>query len=886
MFETREYKKGLKAVELILKKTPNHSESMSLKGLFLFNLGKKEEGYTWVKDGLKANIMSPISWHIYGLVYRADKKYPDAIRCYLQALKRDPDNLQIYRDLAFLQAQSRNYEDLIQTRIKILNISNPNTALWIGLAIAYHLNNNYFKAIEIIDNNFDPTKIDSEYSASEIYLYKSKLLMLAGENQEAKEFLSSVSDKVLDKPSLQSFKAQVNLSLDHNDEAKTIYLDLLSTNCDNLEYIAGYLASISAIKEFNPSCISLQHLIDLSNSTEFDSEKATQSIIELQSSFPDSNTLRILPLFFCSVDQFEPLASDYLKSMISRGVPSLFTSLKPLYLNGFKTLDKSKYSTLGNIAESFSSSLKSTSSFPNSSSQENAEAYVWAEFFCIQHLDRLGNSETALSRLENLIQENPEIVELQTTKAKILKHLGNLPAAESAMDKARNLELSDRFLNSKTVKYMLRNDNIKEAEEKFLMFIRKDATNKIQEITELQANWYLLERARSHFRKSKFGRALACYSDVIKSFEEYYDDQLDFHSYCLRKTTLNSYINMIQWADKIHSNNPIFVSACSEYLYCLVKLYDKVKAANDETKAAGASNNDNSKSLNSSSNKKSKSKAKSSQKSGSSKGTTDQPQNSENSSATPFVDEVTRSLQYINSKTPLDFAIPLIETINLSKKVHPKIQSALFEVYLRLPKSLNLAVQILNDCAESNPNPDTVINFLRLSHVIKSSNPLDYPDEKSLDLSDLKSKISNQFGGKIDLNSSDSEILSNLEQNKCVGPLHSTLACSAGYEKLSSFAGNDYSQMIRRSSDLLSKFIESSSQSEASHDQLVKKVQIQDVQKIGQAFTNLLDLVSKRVPLNLKDSTSGANADLKDYVQSKYDFFVKSATELYPSFKL
>ncbi|OMJ21562.1 N-alpha-acetyltransferase 16, NatA auxiliary subunit [Smittium culicis] len=837
MFETREYKKGLKATELILKKTPNHSESMSLKGLFLFNLGKKEEGYTWVKDGLKANIMSPISWHIYGLVYRADKKYPDAIRCYLQALKRDPDNLQIYRDLAFLQAQSRNYDDLIQTRIKILNISNPNNALWIGLAIAYQLNNNYYKAIEIIDNNFDPKKFDSDYSASEIYLYKSKLLMLAGENQEANEFLSSVSDKVLDKPSYQSFKAQVNLSLDQNAEAKAIYLDLLSNNCDNLEYIAGYLASISAIKEFDPSCISLQHLIDLSNSTEFDSEKATQSIIELQSSYPDSNTLRILPLFFCSVDDFEPLASDYLKSMIIRA-------------------------------------------------QENVEAYVWAEFFCIQHLDRLGNSDSALSRLETLIQENPEIVELQTTKAKILKHLGNLPAAESAMDKARNLELSDRFLNSKTVKYMLRNDNLKGAEEKFLMFIRKDATNKIQEISELQANWYLLERARSHLRKSKIGRALACYSDVIKSFEEYYDDQLDFHSYCLRKTTLNSYINMIQWADKIHSNNPIFVSACSEYLYCLVQLYDKVNSSNDVTKAAGASNNDNSKSTNSSSNKKSKSKAKPSQKSGNSKGATDLPQNSDNSSATPFVDEVTRSLQYINSKTPLDFAIPLIDTINISKKVHPKIQSALFEVYLRLPKSLNLAVKILNDCAENNPDPNIVINFLRISHAIKNVNPSDYSEENSLDLSDLKSKISKQFGNKIDLNGSDSEILSNLEQNMSVSLLHNTLACSTGYEKLSAYSGNDYSQMIRRSSDLLSKFIELSHQSEINHNQLGNKVQIQDIQQINRAFNNILDIASKRNSLSLKDSTSVDNADLKDYVQSKYDFFAKSAAELYPNFKL
>ena len=39
---------------------------------------------------------------MYGLLYRSDRNYAQAIKCYLNALKKDPGNLQILRDLALL----------------------------------------------------------------------------------------------------------------------------------------------------------------------------------------------------------------------------------------------------------------------------------------------------------------------------------------------------------------------------------------------------------------------------------------------------------------------------------------------------------------------------------------------------------------------------------------------------------------------------------------------------------------------------------------------------------------------------------------------------------------------------------------------------------------
>lgn len=81
-----------------------------MKGLTLNCLGRKEEAYNFVRQGLRNNLSSHVCWHVYGLLKRSDKKYEEAIKCYRNALKWDKDNLQILRDLSLLQIQMRDLE--------------------------------------------------------------------------------------------------------------------------------------------------------------------------------------------------------------------------------------------------------------------------------------------------------------------------------------------------------------------------------------------------------------------------------------------------------------------------------------------------------------------------------------------------------------------------------------------------------------------------------------------------------------------------------------------------------------------------------------------------------------------------------------------------------
>ena len=51
-YESKQYKKGIKAADNILKKFPNHGETLCMKGLTLNFMNKKEDAHEFVRKGL------------------------------------------------------------------------------------------------------------------------------------------------------------------------------------------------------------------------------------------------------------------------------------------------------------------------------------------------------------------------------------------------------------------------------------------------------------------------------------------------------------------------------------------------------------------------------------------------------------------------------------------------------------------------------------------------------------------------------------------------------------------------------------------------------------------------------------------------------------------
>ena len=81
-YETKQYKKALKAADAILKKHASHGETLAMKGLVYNQLKRRDDAHSLVKKGLEANFNSHVCWHVYGLIYRAENKYEQAIKCF------------------------------------------------------------------------------------------------------------------------------------------------------------------------------------------------------------------------------------------------------------------------------------------------------------------------------------------------------------------------------------------------------------------------------------------------------------------------------------------------------------------------------------------------------------------------------------------------------------------------------------------------------------------------------------------------------------------------------------------------------------------------------------------------------------------------------------
>ena len=72
--------------------------------------------------------------------------------------------------------------------------------------------------------------------------------------------------------------------------------------------------------------------------------------------------------------------------------------------------------------------------------------------------------------------------------------------------------------------------------------------------------WFENECANAYKRLGKYGEALKKCHQVERHFQEIIEDQFDFHSYCMRKMTLRSYVDMLRLEDCIKSH-PFFFKA-------------------------------------------------------------------------------------------------------------------------------------------------------------------------------------------------------------------------------------------------------------------------------------------------------------------------------------
>jgi peptide alpha-N-acetyltransferase len=569
-YEKKQYKKGVKAADQILKKHPEHGETLAMKGLTINCLGddKKEEAYALVKMGIKFNMMSHVCWHVYGLLYRSDRDYNAAIRSYNQALKMDKDNLQILRDLALLQIHMRDLSGGLKTRNTLLMLKPTQRANWMGFAMANHMLGRHqtaTKVLEAYENIQDEN--DGPYEISELILYKVSILVEAGDLAGAYEVLQTCEAKIRDKLAMHEANASLLLKLERFEEASAAYRKLIDINVDNLKYHEG-------LQEALKGCGS-------SGSEEALLEEYTS----LRAKFPKSNAPTRIILDFSSGTSFKKYADIYIRKFLRRGIQSLFSDLKPLYS------DTSKVELLSELYCELFASIEKDGTFPPSESEpepakEGPMVVMWLNLLLANHYDRAGQPVKALECVERGIEHTATSIELQLCKARVLKHHGNLQEAAEVIDKARTMDLADRYLNTRCTIYMLRADQFERAEKVVVLFTKEELTGQ-NNLYDMQCMWWETECGNTFIRQGRWAEALKKLTAVEKHFEDIHEDQFDFHSYCLRKMTLRSYMGMLRTQDQIRTNK-FFLKAAQSIIHICLHLHENPPAVVDpEAEFAG-----------------------------------------------------------------------------------------------------------------------------------------------------------------------------------------------------------------------------------------------------------------------------------------------------------
>merc|ERR1712187_429359 len=98
---------------------------------------------------------------------------------------------------------------------------------------------------------------------------------------------------------------------------------------------------------------------------------------------------------------------------------------------------------------------------------------------------------------------------------------------------------------------------------------------------DMQCMWYESAVGRSYCRQKNYGKALKEFEQTFKHFNDIAEDQVEFQNYCLRKTTLKSYVAMLHMQERLYSHK-FYRRAAKDTIRIYLEFYDQ-KARGDAT---------------------------------------------------------------------------------------------------------------------------------------------------------------------------------------------------------------------------------------------------------------------------------------------------------------
>jgi len=681
-YEQKQYKMALRCIKQILS-TPQfteHGETLAMRGLVLNCVGKHEEAREDVKRGLKSDIRSYVCWHVFGQVQRSDKKYDEAIKAYKMALKLDNDNLQILRDLSLLQIQMRDYIGYRDARYQLLVLRPGNKANWVAYANACHMLGDYDMALKIIDDYLKNKNDMKDPEHGDLVYYKVTVLQEAGRLSDAIDFLAENAAVMPDRLTYLELRADLLFKLGRIADAEEVYMRLLERNHDGVDYMKRVEECKELLNADKPS----------------DTKRIIKEFYEkLIEKYPRNRLVKMRALLFMETDEFQRKFLEFLITGLRSGLPSLFNCLSMFY-EKFEISFVEKF--LVDFVRKCDQSGYEKASLDGSPHQELPSTAVWVYYFLAQHFLWHKKYETALQYVEKAVDHTPTLVDLYTLKAKIYKKFGDSGKASEFMDYAQSLDTADRYLNCKCTKYLLENCEV-EAASKMCERFTREGMKSDDALYEMQCLWYPLACAKAYLARKDYGEALKRCHQIDRTLTSYYEEQYDFHTYCVRKCYMAPYVSMIHFLDNIHDNR-YFVRAAKIATKIYLLLHDGPDKLDEKPKddQPGVSEAE----LKKLRRKANKQKAQE-EKAHDDKNNKQQASKKRLDTEVDFVESAPLDpVKLVSTKTPLDDASKLLQPAILANCKDAELYELAFEVYQRKEKVL-LMLKCLNSLRKIDP---------------------------------------------------------------------------------------------------------------------------------------------------------------------------------------
>ena len=314
------------------------------------------------------------------------------------------NNLQILKDLSNLQIQRRMLEGFTETRRKILVLKSNNKHNWLAFAIGNHLQGDYSKALSILDalqntagmgERAPNDKRPPTYEESEMHLYRAQILEESGKNAECVAYLEENGREIIDKMFLIEKRCSLLLlanTPESLEAAQKGYRTLLEWNPENYAYHVGFQKALGFIPVTSKATKSFQGV-------SYTPEQAAK-LLEVYTKDPVfipkdkytkvASAVKRIPLHFTSGATFKTLVESYLRDKISRGIPSLFSDLEPLYADPAKAL------AIQEAIEEMLGHLRKDNKFCSGDAKdsESPSSLMYALHFAAQHYDHCSQWNT------------------------------------------------------------------------------------------------------------------------------------------------------------------------------------------------------------------------------------------------------------------------------------------------------------------------------------------------------------------------------------------------------------------------------------------------------------------------------------------------------------